>query len=332
MTLALRGVGKRFDDVVALEGIDLEARAAELLVIVGPSGSGKSTLLRCIAGLEAPDAGRIEVDGRDVTDEAPGDRDVAMVFQEYALYPHLDARSNIGFGLKARKTPADVVRQRVGDAAELLGLQDCLDRRPAQISGGERQRVALARAIVREPSVFLMDEPLANLDAELRSRTRAEIRSLQRRLGTTMLYVTHDQVEAFTLGDRVAVLRAGRIEQIGTPRELYEQPVNTFVARFVGAPAMNLLPASLFDGARAAAIIGIRPEKIRLDEEAGRLQGEVALVEPTGASSIVHVKVQGHTVLVVTQGWDRLAPGDRVALEFFDTDTYSFAADGAALH
>lgn len=331
MTLALRGVAKRFDDVVALEMIDLEARAGELLVIVGPSGSGKSTLLRCIAGLEAPEAGRIEVGGRDVTGDAPGDRDVAMVFQEYALYPHLDAASNIGFGLRARKESPEVIRQRVRDSSELLGLHDCLNRRPAQMSGGERQRVALARAIVREPAVFLMDEPLANLDAELRSRTRAEIRSLQRRLATTMLYVTHDQVEAFTLGDRVAVLRAGRIEQIGTPKELYEEPANTFVARFVGAPAMNLLPASLLDVPGAAEMIGIRPEKITLDAGAGRLQGEVSLVEATGASSIVHVKVESQTVLVVTEGWERLAVGDRVWLDFADADTYSFSSDGEAL-
>ncbi len=330
MTLALRNLSKGFDDVVALDGIDLEAGDGELVVVVGPSGSGKSTLLRCVAGLEQPDSGRIEVGERDVTDLAPGDRDVAMVFQEYALYPHLDAAANIGFGLEARRTSAEVIRRRVDDAVELLGLHACLHRRPPQMSGGERQRVALARAIVREPTVFLMDEPLSNLDAELRTKTRAEIRSLQKRLATTMLYVTHDQVEAFTLGDRVAVLRDGRIEQVGSPRELYTRPANTFVARFIGTPAINLFSGS-YVGRGDDSTVGVRPDRLRIvDVAEGRLAGRVTVVERLGSHSLVHVDVGGTNVNALVEGWDGRSVGDEVGLIFMDSDAQLFGPDGSA--
>ena len=240
--VVLRGVEKRFGDVTAVAAVDLEVRAGELLVLVGPSGCGKSTLLRLIAGLEEPTAGEVWIGGRAVNDVAPGDRDVAMVFQSYALYPHMTVAQNLGFGLRVRGTGRDEVAERVGRAAGVLGLGDLLDRRPGQLSGGQQERVALGRAMVRDPGVFLFDEPLSNLDAGLRLRTRDDIAALHRRLGTTMIFVTHDQVEALSLGQRVAVMDRGRIQQVGTPREIYRRPGNLFVAGFVGSPPINRLP------------------------------------------------------------------------------------------
>ena len=275
--VVLRGVEKRFGDVTAVAAADLEVRAGELLVLVGPSGCGKSTLLRLIAGLEEPTAGEVWIGGRAVNDEAPGDRDVAMVFQSYALYPHMTVARNLGFGLRVRGTGRDEVAERVGRAAEVLGLGDLLERRPGQLSGGQQQRVALGRAMVRDPGVFLFDEPLSNLDAGLRLRTRDEIAALHRRLGTTMIFVTHDQVEALSLGQRVAVMDRGRIQQVGTPREIYRRPGNLFVAGFVGSPPINRLPLATRDDRLAGgpfvfpgppphptATLAVRPEDLTI--------------------------------------------------------------------
>ncbi len=248
--VVLRGVGKRFGDVVALQPMDLEVRPGELMVLVGPSGCGKSTLLRLIAGLEAPTSGEVWIGGRRVDEVEPGARDVAMVFQSYALYPHMTVARNLGFGLRVRGTPRPELERRVAETAAALGLAELLERKPGQLSGGQRQRVALGRAMVRDPGVFLFDEPLSNLDAELRLRTRDEIAALHRRLGTTMIFVTHDQVEALSLGQRVAVMDRGRLQQVGTPDEIYRQPHNLFVAGFVGSPPINRMPLSRDDGGR----------------------------------------------------------------------------------
>jgi multiple sugar transport system ATP-binding protein len=236
-------------DVVAVDDVSLEIGSGEFIVLVGPSGCGKSTLLRMLAGLEEVTAGRITIDGRDVTELPPRARDVAMVFQSYALYPHMTVRQNLGYGLKVRKTPKPEIGRRVEEVAAMLGLEDLLERRPAALSGGQRQRVAMGRAIVREPKAFLMDEPLSNLDAKLRVGMRAQLAALHARLGATTIYVTHDQVEAMTLGQRVAVLRDGRIQQVDTPQALYRRPRNLFVAAFIGSPAMNLINVRVVDGA-----------------------------------------------------------------------------------
>ena len=327
------GGGKRKRDVVALDGVDLACDDGELLVVVGPSGSGKTTLLRCVAGLESPDDGIVEVGGRDVTRVPAGRRDVAMVFQDFALYPHMTVRDNISFGLRAQKTEGATITARLADAGTLLGLEGVLDRRPAELSGGERQRVALARAIVREPALFLMDEPLSNLDAELRATTRAEIRALQKRLGTTTIYVTHDQVEAMTMGDRVAVLRAGRVEQIAPPTELYDRPATAFVARFLGTPPMNLFSSSLLAVDIGHPFVGVRPEHVRLvavDE--GRIRGVVAAVELLGDIAVVHIVAGDEKIAAKVLREAAPRRGDEVGLAFEDAQVHVFASrDGAAL-
>jgi multiple sugar transport system ATP-binding protein len=302
--------------VTAVADVSLPIEDGEFMVLVGPSGCGKSTLLRMIAGLEEVSAGRISIGGRDVTDLAPRRRDVAMVFQSYALYPHMSVRQNIGYGLKVRRAPKPEIKRRVEEVAHLLGLEDMLDRRPAQLSGGQRQRVAMGRAIVREPKAFLMDEPLSNLDAKLRVQMRAEIARIQQALKVTTLYVTHDQVEAMTMGHRVAVMRDGVLQQVDTPQHLYDMPANLFVASFVGSPQMNLFEASLDAdgrglvfgetqlelGGRADALraysgrrvaVGIRPEEVR--EASGwdgtRVRGRVLLVEALGAEQLIHIEI-----------------------------------------
>ena len=303
-----------------------------MLVVVGPSGSGKTTLLRCVAGLEEPDAGRISVGGRDVTTVAPGDRDVAMVFQDYALYPHLSVRDNIAFGLRARRTAAAEIEARVQEAARTLSVDHALDRSPNALSGGERQRVALARALVRKPAVFLLDEPLSNLDAELRAQTRLEIRELQRRLRVTTLYVTHDQIEAMTMGDVVAVLRAGRVEQVGSPADVYDSPINIFVARFLGSPPMNVFPAATLSLALEDGYIGIRPERLELVEgTSGRLNGAVSAVEHIGGDAVVHVVVGDERLLVRCDVRSAPVTGAHVGLMFADGDLHRFDLDGKAL-
>ncbi len=285
--VVLRGVEKRFGDVTAVDAVDLEVRAGELMVLVGPSGCGKSTLLRLIAGLEEPTAGEVWIGGRCVDEVAPGDRDVAMVFQSYALYPHMTVAQNLGFGLRVRGAGREEIAERVGRTADLLGLEELLSRRPGQLSGGQQQRVALGRAMARDPGVFLFDEPLSNLDAGLRLRTRDEIAALHQRLGTTMIFVTHDQVEALSLGQRVAVMDRGRLQQVGTPDEIYRRPGNLFVAGFVGSPPINRLELARDREGRlaggpfqfaedrefGAATLGVRPEDLALGGVAGGADG-----------------------------------------------------------
>jgi multiple sugar transport system ATP-binding protein len=334
-TRLFRGAG-----APAVDRLDLELADGELLVLVGPSGSGKSTALRMLAGLEEVDAGAIYIGGSDITDLPPKRRDIAMVFQNYALYPYLDVRANIAFPLKMAGVARAERERRVLEAAEMLGLTELLDRKPGQLSGGERQRTAMGRAIVRNPQVFLMDEPLSNLDAKLRVKMRVEIAALQRRLGTTMLYVTHDQVEAMTMGHRVAVLRDGRLQQVGAPRELYSRPANVFVAGFIGSPAMNLFPARLeSDGAAslcgvrvnlprevvsaAAArglddvMLGLRPESFELGGSDG-IAAEVEVVEELGADAYAFCVANvgdSELKLIARSDWrSPPAQGERVAL------------------
>ncbi len=317
---------------MALAGIDLEVEDGELLTVVGPSGSGKTTLLRCIAGLTEADHGTIEIGGLDVTDDPPGSRDIAMVFQEYALFPHLDVRENIAFGLKARKTSPAVVAARVERATDMLGLHLALDRRPSELSGGERQRVALARAVVREPAVFLMDEPLSNLDAELRTRTRAEIRELQQHLATTTVYVTHDQIEAMTVGDRIAILRDGLVEQVAPPTEIYDRPASAFVASFIGSPPMNVFPAELISTGNGAALHGLRPEAIELGAvEGAPLVGTTLVSEIVGSEAIVHTEVGGRRLLVRCRRAEAPDAGVEVGLRYPAEALYSFDEQGQAL-
>jgi ABC-type sugar transport system ATPase subunit len=278
---------------VALSDFNIEIPSGELLVLVGPSGSGKSTVLRLIAGLEPPTAGRVTIDAQDVTELPPQDRDLAMVFQSYALYPHKTVRENLMFGLRMRRVPAAAMAERVQKVAASLGIDALLDRRPAQLSGGERQRVALGRAVVREPRAFLLDEPLSNLDPRLRASTRAELSLLHRRLNATMIYVTHDQEEALTLGNRIAVMRSGTLEQIGPPMDVYRHPANTFVAEFIGTPAINLIPP----GTGAAwqppdVVAGIRPHDIDVVPVADADEtGRVEVVEPLGSTQLLYVRL-----------------------------------------
>ncbi len=296
-------------DVMAADDVTLEIASGEFMVLVGPSGCGKSTLMRMVAGLEDVTEGAILIDERDVTELSPRNRDIAMVFQNYALYPHMTVRKNLGYGLKVRKTPKPEVERRVAEVARLLGLEDLLDRRPAALSGGQRQRVAMGRAIVREPAAFLMDEPLSNLDAKLRVAMRAELSRLHERLGVTTIYVTHDQVEALTLGQRVAVMRDGRIQQVDAPQNLYAEPANLFVAAFIGSPSMNLAEATVADGAvefagfrlalapgrhpvrEGKVILGIRPESFEdaafAEPAFPQIEVEVSVLEELGADAHV---------------------------------------------
>lgn len=322
--VTFEAVAKRYGTVSIIEDMNLAISDHEFMVLVGPSGCGKSTALRMIAGLEEISGGDIRIGDRVVNNLQPKDRDTAMVFQTYALYPHMTVRENIEFGMRMRKTPREEMSRRVNDAAEILGITHLLDRKPKQLSGGQRQRVAVARAIVRDPAVFLFDEPLSNLDAKLRVQTRAEITKLHHRLQTTTVYVTHDQVEAMTMGDRIAVMNAGRIEQVGTPLEVYDRPATAFVAQFIGTPPMNFFRATLTDGVLQAAkfslpvpralqpatatrngaklLVGIRPENVIEPSDTPRgesasVSGAVEIVEPIGHEAIVHVRV-GDDVLV----------------------------------
>jgi multiple sugar transport system ATP-binding protein len=333
----------------AVNALDLDIQDGEFMVLVGPSGSGKTTALRMLAGLEPIDAGRVEIGARDVSDVPPKDRDIAMVFQNYALYPQKTVAENMGFALKMQHVPKADRERRVREAARLLDLDDqLLDRKPRQLSGGQRQRVAMGRAIVREPKVFLMDEPLSNLDAKLRVQTRSQIAELQRRLGITTVYVTHDQVEAMTMGHRVAVLRDGVLQQCATPRQLYDNPVNQFVAGFIGSPAMNLQTVPLTDdgaqlggttlplpaAARAAArqaglhelVLGIRPEHMHLADGSGELRGEVLLVEELGADALLHVRLAGggDPVVARTEGRKPPAQGQPVTFHVQTDDVFAF--------
>ena len=345
----LAGVSKTFGREghagLAVNEVTLTVAAGEFLVLVGPSGCGKSTLLRMVAGLEEVTSGEIRIAGRRVNDVAPRDRDVAMVFQNYALYPHMSVFENLAFGLKLRKVPRDEVRRRVETAAGTLGLERYLDRRPRELSGGERQRVALGRAMVREPKVFLFDEPLSNLDARLRVEMRAEIRRLHRRVGATMIYVTHDQVEAMTMGDRIAVLRDGLLQQVAAPREIYEQPANMYVAGFIGSPKMNFIPVTVQGQTAKAAgfdvqlprapgiekgVLGLRPEDLSEETRDGTTVVEmfVEVVEVLGSDQYLYGKVGGDDVVARVDPHFKAFVGDRVnlginmrRLHLFDSET-----------
>ncbi len=354
--VSLRGVVKRFGPVEIIKGIDLDVERGEFCVFVGPSGCGKSTLLRLIAGLEDISEGNLRIGGREMTRVAPANRGIAMVFQSYALYPHMTVAENISFGLRMTNAPKAEIARRVQQAASLLELGPLLDRRPSQLSGGQRQRVAIGRAIVREPSVFLFDEPLSNLDAALRLQTRVEILNLHQQLGATMIYVTHDQVEAMTMADKIVVLQAGRIEQVGSPLDLYHKPENLFVARFIGSPKMNIfrvrvegveggiarlaLPggAGLALPIRGAALpdgevlLGIRPEHMTLAPAEAAVAGSVRLAEHLGAETILHVGVaDGEVALVRADGLSAARPGEPVALGIPPEACHLFHPDGQVL-
>jgi sn-glycerol 3-phosphate transport system ATP-binding protein len=328
--IVLEGVAKRFGAVKAVDGVSFRADKGKFVVLLGPSGCGKSTLLRLIAGLEEVSQGKISIEGRDVTRLDPTKRRISMVFQSYALFPHLSVAENIVFGLKVRKLPAAERRDRLDRVAELTGLTERLHHKPQQLSGGQRQRVALARAIVSQNPICLMDEPLSNLDAQLRHEMRVEIRALQRRLGMTVVYVTHDQVEAMSMADHVVLLREGRIEQEGSPAELYSRPASTFAARFIGTPAMNLVPfQALQPGAATGLTAGIRPEHISISSN-GSVAATVISAEYHGADTIVTAQVNGASLLVRAPGQVELAAGAGVRLGWEKRDVHLFeSASGA---
>ncbi len=328
VAVTLENIGKSFGHTKVIEGIDLAIESGEFIVLVGSSGSGKSTLLRMIAGLEAPSEGRVHIGERDVTDLEPAKRNVSMVFQSYALYPHMSVRQNIGFGLKLAKTDKAEAEAAIARVAQMLEIGELLDRKPAQLSGGQRQRVAIARAIVREPDVFLFDEPLSNLDAGLRARTRMEIKALHRSLAATMIYVTHDQVEAMSLADRMVILHDGRIAQAGPPAEIYRRPANLYVAGFLGSPSMNFLsPEALEGDFGAAATIGIRPEDVEIGT--GGIEGEVTMVEELGEARIVHVRLADGTAIAVRDtSTNEPAIGTTIPLQLPREKLHLFDVDG----
>ncbi len=327
--LKLDRVSKAFGKVKVLHDIDLTVDEGEFVVFVGPSGCGKSTLLRVIAGLEDATSGHVEIGGADVTFTPPAKRGIAMVFQSYALYPHLDVRGNMALGLRQEGQPKSVIAERIAEAARMLELDSYLDRRPSELSGGQRQRVAIGRAITRQPRLFLFDEPLSNLDAALRMNTRIEIAQLHRTLGASMIYVTHDQTEAMTLADRIVVLRDGRIEQIGSPMELYNDPANRFVAGFLGAPSMNFLAP--VTEAPEGVELGIRPEHLRLEPD-GPIRGTIAHVERLGGDTNIVVDAEsGAQVTIRMFGQHPARVGDRVAMGFDPAHGFLFDAGGRRL-
>ncbi len=356
-TVTFDHVFKKYGDVTAVSDLNLEIGDGEFMVLVGPSGCGKTTSLRMIAGLEEISDGTLRIGDRVVNDVAPKDRDIAMVFQSYALYPHMTVRDNLAFGLKLRKVAKSEIEKRINDAAGILQLEKLLDRKPKELSGGQRQRVALGRAIVREPAVFLMDEPLSNLDAKLRVQTRAEIARLHQRLGTTMVYVTHDQVEAMTMGQRIAVMSEGLLQQVGTPQSLYDTPVNRFVAGFIGSPAMNFLelpvPAGgaseltggsvtipilphFREGLQTAGdkvIAGFRPEHLELADVPApfaTLQGTADVVEYLGNEELLHVTVDGREIVAIVDSSNKVRPGDVVQLHLPGEKVHLFNAETGA--
>ena len=352
--LELSGIEKKFGDLRVIQGIDLTINKGEFVVFVGPSGCGKSTLLRLIAGLEPIDGGSLKLDGRDITHLPASKRDLAMVFQSYALYPHMSVFENMSFALKLAKADPAVIREKVNRAVKILNLGDYLQRTPKELSGGQRQRVAIGRAIVRAPKVFLFDEPLSNLDAALRGQTRIEIAKLHRDLNATTIYVTHDQVEAMTLADRVVVLRDGQIEQVGTPLELYDHPANQFVAQFIGTPKMNLMAAAqlprlpalsstLADSVPSDGFVGLRPECVTLhpasqSAEPGAtdgtklMQGSVDLVEALGAETLIYVTTdQGAALVSRLNTRTKLQVGDRVGVTVDMSSAHIFNANGRVI-
>ncbi len=342
-SVTLHNVSKEFGAVKVLSGIDLTIEDGEFVVLVGPSGCGKSTLLRSIAGLEEISGGEIRIGDRLVNDVAPRDRDIAMVFQSYALYPHMDVEKNMSFGLMLRKEPADKITKRVNEASGMLGLGALLARLPKQLSGGQRQRVAMGRAIVRDPKVFLFDEPLSNLDAKLRAQMRTEIKALHQSLKTTSIYVTHDQIEAMTMANRIVVMNEGIVQQVGAPLELYDRPANAFVAGFIGSPTMNFLEgvveisdcpkARLPDGSLVSiastgvsegqeVTLGMRPE--HLDITGSGIGGEVLVVEPLGMTTQVAIKTAGNLLTLMVMERTSLAPGDKVHLSITPPNVHVF--------
>jgi multiple sugar transport system ATP-binding protein len=329
--ITLRNVNKSFGATTIIPNINLEIEDGEFVVFVGPSGCGKSTILRLIAGLEDTSSGTISIDGRDVTQEAPAKRKLAMVFQSYALYPHMTVAKNIAFPLKMAGESAEVIEKKVADAARVLNLTNYLERRPGQLSGGQRQRVAIGRAIVRQPSAFLFDEPLSNLDAALRGTMRLEISELHNQLKTTMIYVTHDQVEAMTMADKIVVLNAGNIEQVGSPLELYRSPQNLFVAGFIGSPRMNLIEGQAA-AKQGAKTIGIRPEHLAVSTTAGEWKATVGVAEHLGSDTFIHVHADGlGTLTVRADGEIGAHHGDTIWLTPDATKIHRFGPDGKAL-
>jgi sn-glycerol 3-phosphate transport system ATP-binding protein len=334
-SIRLIDIGKRWGETIALEGIDLEIAAGSFCVLLGPSGCGKSTTLRIIAGLEAATSGHVLIDGQDVTNLPPAQRNIAMVFQNYALFPHLSVADNITFGLSVRKVAADETARRLAQTADLLGLAHLLDRKPSQLSGGQQQRVALGRALVAQAKVCLMDEPLSNLDAQLRQEMRTELRQLQQRLGLTVVYVTHDQAEAMSMADQVVLLNKGRIEQAATPRALYAQPATTFAASFIGTPSMNLLrldgdriAGSDVPAGRAAHWLGLRPEAVTLG---GHVPARIRSIEYLGADLILHCAIGSETLTVRTGGQSELAADGDVLLDWAPASAHHFDAAGQRL-
>ncbi len=368
-TVTFDHVWKKYGDVVAVQDLDLEIADGEFMVLVGPSGCGKTTSLRMIAGLEEISDGTLRIGDRVVNDVPPKDRDIAMVFQSYALYPHMSVRDNMAFGLKLRKVPKGDIEKRVADAAAILSLEKYLDRKPKELSGGQRQRVALGRAIVREPAVFLMDEPLSNLDAKLRVQTRAEIARIHQRLGTTMVYVTHDQIEAMTMGTRIAVMSEGLLMQVGTPQSLYDQPANRFVAGFIGSPSMNFVDVTLQGSGADAKLVGagevslalpprfresvgattgrkviagFRPEHLELGETGADLTsfpGRADVVEYLGNEELLHVRAADQDIVAIVGSEHQVKPGDNLRLSLplaklhlFDAESgLSLTSDRAAV-
>jgi multiple sugar transport system ATP-binding protein len=347
-TVTFENVSKRYGDVVAVDDLNLDIRDAEFMVLVGPSGCGKTTSLRMIAGLEEITDGTLRIGEKVINDVPPKDRDIAMVFQSYALYPHMSIRDNLAFGLKLRHVPKVQIEARVKEAAAILDLSRYLDRKPRELSGGQRQRVALGRAIVREPAVFLMDEPLSNLDAKLRVETRANILRLHQRLNTTFVYVTHDQIEAMTMGTRIAVMNEGRLQQVGSPQELYDRPINRFVAGFIGSPAMNFgdnitlqgssvtvpLPPQFRESIGAVGrqlIVGFRPEHLVLGPVTGAtatVNAKAEVVEYLGNEELIHASGAGRDIVAIVDSSYRVRPGDMLELripldrlQVFDPDT-----------
>ncbi|MHA3976869.1 ABC transporter ATP-binding protein [Halovulum sp. GXIMD14794] len=318
--LSLKKLVKAYGQTEVLHGIDLDVGDGEFVVFVGPSGCGKSTTLRMIAGLEEVSSGAIEIGGRVVNNLEPKERDIAMVFQNYAIYPHMSVRKNIAFGLRTSKMSRADKDKRIDEVAGILGMTDLLERKPSQLSGGQRQRVAIGRAMVRDPAVFLFDEPLSNLDAQLRTQMRLEIKKLHQRVGNTIIFVTHDQVEAMTMADRIVIMKDGYIQQVGTPEEVYHRPANTFVAQFIGAPSMNMLDAQLVGGrvnlpeghaldlplaqqpSNGRVVLGVRPDDLTLADDGALIEGRVAVREPLGAETLIYVETAGGEVVAKADG------------------------------
>ncbi|MDU8946222.1 ABC transporter ATP-binding protein [Ovoidimarina sediminis] len=341
--LTLRDLVKTYDRTEVLHGINLAVQDGEFVVFVGPSGCGKSTTLRMIAGLEDVTSGTIEIGRRVVNNLEPKDRDIAMVFQNYAIYPHMSVRKNIGFGLRSSKAPKAEKEARIEEVAGILGMTELLERKPAQLSGGQRQRVAIGRAMVRDPAVFLFDEPLSNLDAQLRTQMRLEIKKLHQRVGSTIVFVTHDQVEAMTMADRIVIMKDGHIQQVGTPSEVYHQPANTFVAQFIGAPAMNMIPGRAADGGidlstggriaigralspGAEVTLGIRPEDLTLDAPQSVIEGKVIVREPLGHETLIYVGTPAGEIIAKADGRTPPEVGSTVRLGSASENIHVFDA------